>query len=98
MRWRYQRRQLAPQRQAPTRRLTRSAVVHVLEDQHSMELALCLTGEAALGCERVRVLVRPKGPVLEREIGKIILVHIELVVDRMYLGCLDDISHPPGHF
>jgi hypothetical protein len=60
-----------------------SVVVDVLECQHRHELALVVARNAAMSVERIGVPVGSEQPIPDRQIGKIVAVDVELVVDRV---------------
>src|SRR5262245_50528460 len=59
--------------------------VNVLERQHAGELLLRALGKAATLGELDRVAVRAEHPVPQRDVAEVVLVHVELVVDRVQL-------------
>src|SRR6185503_1701914 len=71
--------------------------VHVLECKHWNQFLLGPCGKTAAVDEPDRVLVGSEHSIPERNVAEVVLVHIELVVDRVQLGRLDEISQPGRH-
>ena len=60
----------------------------------SAEVAFVVAREAARGRERIGVLVRAEQAIPDRQVGEVVAVDVDLVMNRVQLRRLDEVLEP----
>ena len=71
-----------------------SAIIDILEQQHARQMAFIVPREAALPGKTVGVAIGAEQPVPDRQVAEIEGMDVDLVMNRMQFGGLDDIFQP----
>ena len=65
------------------------SIIDVFEQEHGRQVFLILLGKSAIWCELCSVLIGTEYSIPDRQIGVVVIMHVQLVMDRMEFGSLD---------